>query len=116
MVRQRRPNRSCSILIWGGFLLLYAALTAIIDCTMSNGTSTIVSPLSSTDKQYSPEMTENTNDIYGSGDGPTTLSTLPNENKTTESSSVSIIFFIPKIEEIKNKKIIIFTVIRNQVF
>ncbi|XP_050435807.1 probable sodium/potassium/calcium exchanger CG1090 [Adelges cooleyi] len=46
MIRQRRPSRSCSILLWGGFLLLYAGLTAIIDCTMSTGPSDSTVPLS----------------------------------------------------------------------
>jgi len=93
MVGQRRPSRSCSILIWGGFLLLYAALTAIIDCTQSNGTSTTVIPLSSSVKQSSSADLVTTDDTYASGDGQTILPTqsLPqNENQTTESISVSI--------------------------
>jgi len=93
MVGQRRPSRSCSILIWGGFLLLYAALTAIIDCTQSNGTSTTVIPLSSSVKQSSSADLVTTDDTYASGDGQTILPTqslLQNENQTTESISVSI--------------------------
>uniref|UniRef100_A0A2S2P8X2 Putative sodium/potassium/calcium exchanger n=2 Tax=Aphidini TaxID=33387 RepID=A0A2S2P8X2_SCHGA len=90
MVGQKRPSRSCSILIWGGFLLLYAGLTAIIDCTQSNGTSTTVIPLSSNVNQLLSAAPETTDDIYASGDGqailPTQLS-LQNENQTIGSIS-----------------------------
>jgi len=96
MVGQRRSSRSCSILIWGGFLLLYTALTAIIDCTtLSNGTSTTDVPLSSTDKQFSSTISTNTDNSYGSSDGqtiPMTSSSFPNEIITTESPSVKITF------------------------
>lgn len=99
MVVQRRPSRQCSILIWGGFLLLYAALTAIIDCTQSNGTSTTIVPLSSTDKQFSsPAATPaNTEVVTLPDDG---LTTLPSQsspltgNVTTESSSVIIVIIL----------------------
>lgn len=95
MVGQRRPSRSCSILIWGGFLLLYAALTAIIDCTKSNDTSTTVVPLSSEEKILSYATQASTENNYGSGDGPVIVSTqlsLQNEKNVTESSIVIILF------------------------
>jgi hypothetical protein len=95
MVGQRRPSRSCSILIWGGFLLLYAALTAIIDCTQNNLSTPIV-PLMSTNKPLPTENPVNTEDSFGSGDGSTIFPTpliLQNENKTTENSSVSILIY-----------------------
>lgn len=94
MVGQKRPSRSCSILIWGGFLLLYAGLTAIIDCTQSNGTSTTVIPLPSNVNQFSSAAPATTDDIYASGDGEiifSTQSSLQKDNHTTESTSVSII-------------------------
>jgi len=95
MVGQKRPSRSCSILIWGGFLLLYAGLTAIIDCTQSNGTSTtIVIPLQSNVNQFSSAAPATTDDIYASGDGQINFTTqvLPLKDiQTTENTSVSII-------------------------
>lgn len=97
MVGQKRPSRSCSILIWGGFLLLYAALTAIIDCTQSNGTSTTIVPLPFKEKILSYTTQANTENNYGSGDGPVIVSTqlsLQNENNITESSTVIILFKI----------------------
>lgn len=106
MVGQRRPSRSCSILIWGGFLLLYAALTAIIDCAQNGGTSTTtVVPLpSTTDKLFSTGTSAvNTEDTsYGSGAGQQTYLTQPSvqdENKTTETSSVTIVI-ISKIDSL----------------
>jgi len=110
MVGQRRPSRSCSILIWGGFLLLYAALTAIIDCTQSNWTSTTVIPLSSIVKQSSSAASVTTDDTYSTGDGQTILPTqspLQNENQTTESTSVSIYYYdnITVIKYLKIKNI-----------
>ncbi|KAE9524794.1 hypothetical protein AGLY_014844 [Aphis glycines] len=90
MVGQKRPSRSCSILIWGGFLLLYAGLTAIIDCTQSNGTSTTVIPLPSNVNQFSSAAPATTDDIYASGDGQiifSTQSSLQKDNQTTESTS-----------------------------
>lgn len=95
MVVQRRPSRSCSILIWGGFLLLYAALMAIIDCTQSNGTTTTIVPLSSTDKQFSSSATPTNAEVVTQlGDEQTTLPSQSSPltgNVTTESSSVIII-------------------------
>lgn len=96
MVGQRRPSRSCSILIWGGFLLLYAALTAIIDCTQNNLSTSTVVPLTSTNKPFPTETPSKTEDSYGSGDGPTIFTTpliLQNENKTTDNSSVIIMSY-----------------------
>lgn len=93
MVGQRRPSRSCSILIWGGFLLLYAALTAIIDCTQNNSSTSTAIPSTSTNKPFVSEAPANTEDGYGSEDGPTAFTTrltLQNENKTADYSSVII--------------------------
>jgi hypothetical protein len=83
-------------LIWGGFLLLYAGLTAIIDCTQSNGTSTTIIPLSSNVNQLLSAALETTDDIYASGDGQAILptqSSLQNENQTIESISVFIFYY-----------------------
>lgn len=73
--------------------MLYAALTAIIDCTQSNDTSTMVVPLSFKEKILSYATQASTENNYGSGDGPVTVSTqlsLQNENNITESSTVII--------------------------
>lgn len=97
MVVQRRPSRSFSILIWGGFLLLYAALTAIIDCTQSNGTSTTIVPSPSTDKQYSSSAIPANTDAAATqpDDGQTTAQPSQSSpitgNVTTDSSSVIIV-------------------------
>ncbi|XP_050532827.1 probable sodium/potassium/calcium exchanger CG1090 [Daktulosphaira vitifoliae] len=56
MIRQRRPSRSRSIILWGGFLLLYAALTAIIDCTISTETNLTITQFNE-EKQYFTPIT-----------------------------------------------------------
>lgn len=74
--------------------MLYAALTAIIDCTQNSTASlTTVIPLTTMGKLSSSIASTVAEDGYGSGDGQSiasTLSALQNDNRTTESTTVTI--------------------------